>query len=153
CKELPSPSKREAAHSPGVPLPPNPGETCMPEQIFRRANRQLFVAGSVAVLLKAKSPSAVCVAPRVEARTILPPSPSASTAPTARDPRPESLPGFSPPPLPEFMPDPMDKPPDLPEKSEVLPPELQEILARFPAEPEIIPPLSSSPTSASAKIF
>jgi hypothetical protein len=83
----------------------------------------------------------------------LSPKPSASTAPPVRDPRPEPVPGFSPPPLPEFMPDLMDKPPDLPEKSEALPPELQEILARFPAEPEIIPPLSSSPTSASAKIF
>ncbi len=56
-------------------------------------------------------------------------------------------------PLSEPLPEPVAGPPDIPEKSEALPPELQEILARFPEEPEIIPPPPLNSTSAFGKIF
>lgn len=84
----------------------------------------------------------------VELPKAVPPQPEAprTTNPTTPTPAPTA-------PLSELLPEPAAGPPDVPEKSEALPPELQEILARFPAEPEIIPPTPSTATSASAKIF
>ncbi|HEY1801567.1 MAG TPA: GAF domain-containing protein [Terriglobales bacterium] len=87
-------------------------------------------------------------------------SPSFSKPPTSMEPatpsasfaeKPSSV--VSPPPLSEPLPEPVEGPPDIPEKSEALPPELQEILARFPEEPEIIPPPPLNSASASGKIF
>ena len=86
-------------------------------------------------------------------RPLSPAKPSASLESSTPNPRPEKLnPVFPPTPLSEPLPEPMAGPPDVPEKSEELPAELQEILARFPVEAETIPSPSNS-TSASAKIF
>lgn len=87
-------------------------------------------------------------------------SPSSANLPVSLEPetpprppaeKPRSV--LPPTPLSESLLEPLAAPPDIPEKSEELPPELQEILARFPEESEIIPPLPSSSKSTSAKIF
>jgi len=71
--------------------------------------------------------------------------PSVLSAPHAD--KPNSIPSSS------LLSDPVPGPSDIPAKSEELPPELQEILARFPEEPEIVPSPASNSASASAKIF